>query len=358
MTKTIKGTALLALALLMTFFTVSVASAEATTVTLRDVQYREVGTAVLTPNEDGTTEITVKVGGMEDAGGDRRLAIAEVGYCDPLGDFSTAGDETQALPNVQFFAGGNADAKFVVDDVDLTAIADADGASLVIYADSGEEPGARIICGVIAAGPAPEAPAEETPAEEMPAEETPAEAATPEATTPEATEAPTEAATPEATAPAEEETERTLEDALNEGYGAILRDVQGRDVGFAIMVEDNDGAAIVTFYLEGMEGGSGDHRVAVAGSNVCEGDFSSAGEEVASLPNVQFYSSGSADYGQVLEDLDLSTLDDEDGSALVIHADVGEDSARIICGSVISAEALLNYFGTNVEEFVDFIAFG
>lgn len=351
MTRKNKGMVLLVLAMLMTYFTVSIASAEATTVALYDVQRREVGSAVMTPLEDGTTEITVKVSGMDGAGGDRRLAVTEVGYCSPEGDYSTAGADTQALPNVQFYAGGTADAKFVVDDVDVAALADTDGAALVIYADVGED-ASRIICGVIAAGPAPAA---ETPAETPEDAATPAataEATAPAAATPAATET---AATPEATTPAEE-TERTLVDALNEGYGAILRDVQGRDVGYAIMIEDNDGAAIVTFYVEGMESGGGDKHVAVASTNVCEGDFSSAGDEVASLPNVQFYSSGSADYGQVLEDLDLSTLDDADGSALVIHADTAADSSRIICGSVISAEAMLNYFGTNVEEFATIIA--
>jgi Cu/Zn superoxide dismutase len=355
MTKTIKVTSFMFVAMMLAIFSVSVASAEAITVTLYDVQYRNVGTAVMTPLEDGTTEITVKVSGMENAGGDRALAIAEVGYCSPEGDFSTAGDTTQALPNVQFFASGSADSKFTVSDVDLTAIADADGASLVIYADAGETPGARIICGVIAAGPAPEAPAEETPAEETPAEAATPEAATPETTAP-AAETPV-AATPEATTPEATDTERTLEDALNEGYGAILRDVQGRDVGLALMLETNDGMAGVTFYLEGMEAGSGDHRVAIAGTDVCEApEFTSAGDEVATLPNVQFYSSGSADYGKLIEDLDLDTLADADGSSLVIYADAGETpGARIICGSVTSAADTLGYYGVSVEDFADFV---
>lgn len=357
MTRTIKVTALLFMAMMLTLVSVSVASAEATTVNLYDVQYRMVGTAVMTPLEDGTTEVTVQVNGMAPVGGDRRLAITEVGFCDTEGDFSTAGDDTQALPNVQFYASGTADSKFVVEGVDLTAIADTDGAGLVIYADSGDEPGNRIICGVIAAGPAPEAPAEEAPAEEAPAEE----AATPEAATPEATapaeEATPEAATPEAAAPVEEDTERTLEDALNEGYGAVLRDVQGREVGLALMLETNDGMAGVIFSLGGMEGGSGDHRVAIAGTNVCEApEFTSAGDEVATLPNVQFYSSGAADYSKLVEDLDLSTLGDADGSSLIIYADAGEEpGARIICGSVTSASDTLGHFGVTIEDFAAFV---
>lgn len=347
MTRTIKVTALLLMAMMLTMVSVSVASAEATTVNLYDVQYRMVGTAVMTPLEDGTTEVTVKVSGMAPVGGDRRLAITEVGFCDTEGDFSTAGDDTQALPNVQFYASGTADSKFVVEGVDLTAIADADGAGLVIYADSGETPGDRIICGVIAAGPAP---AEEAATPEA----TTPEAATPEATAP--AEDTTPAATPEATAPAED-TERTLEDALNEGYGAVLRDVQGREVGLALMLETNDGTAGVIFSLGGMEGGSGDHRVAIAGTNVCEApEFTSAGDEVATLPNVQFYSSGAADYSKLVEDLDLSTLADADGSSLIIYADAGEEpGARIICGSVTSAADTLGYFGVTISDFADFV---
>jgi Cu/Zn superoxide dismutase len=356
MVRTIKTTAFLLLAMVLMISSVSVASAETTTVDLYDVQYRMVGTASMTPMEDGTTEVTVQVNGMAPSGGDRRLAITEVGYCDPMGDFSTAGDDTQALPNVQFYASGSADSKFVVDDVDVAALADANGSALVIYADTGDEPGARIICGVIAAGPAPEAPAEEAPAEE-----TPAEAATPVAETP-AEETPAEEAPAEET-PAEEATERTFEDALNEGYGVILRDVQGRDVGFGFMLESNDGEGIVSFFVEGMEAVGGNRRVALTSTNVCEGpDFASAGDEVTALPDVQFYSSGSADYGQVLADLDVSTLNDADGSAMVIYADTGEEpGARIICGSVITAEAMLNYLGTNVEDFaavVTFLALG
>lgn len=352
MTRTLKGTSLLLLVMMLTLFTVSIASAEATTVELYDVQRRVVGSAVMTPLEDGTTEVTVKVSGMESAGGDRRLAITEVGYCSPEGDYATAGDDTQALPNVQFYASGSADSKFIVDDVDLTAIADADGAALVIYADAGETPGARIICGVIAAGPAPAAPATTAPAATTeaatPAPVTPA---TPAAETP-ATEGPAEAATPEASG-----SPQTLEEALNEGYGAILRDVQGREVGLALMLETSDGRSGVIFSLGGMEGGSGDHRVAIAGTNVCEApDFTSAGDEVATLPNVQFYSSGAADYSKLVDDLDLSTLADANGSSLVIYADAGEDpGARIICGSITSAADTLGYLGVTVEEFASFV---
>ena len=354
MVKTTKTALMVLLTILLTLFTVSVvAAADAVTTELYDIQGRVVGSATLTPMDDGMTEVIVKLGGMDTVGGDRRLAITSRGYCSDDGDYTSAGDDTQALPDVQFYVNGSADYKYVVEGVDLGALADSDGSALVIYADTGDAPGARIVCGLIHEDSAlwdsnttEEAPVEEVIATAVPTEESPA---TPE---------PEDAATPVTTEPAEEDTERTLEDALNEGYGAVLRDVQGRDVGLALMLETNDGQAAVTFYLEGMESGGGDHRIAVTGTNVCEApDFTSAGDEVATLPNVQFYSVGAADYSKLIPDLDLSTLADADGSAVVIYADAGEaPGARIICGSITSSADTLGYYGVSVEEFATFVA--
>lgn len=358
MVRTTKSVLMLLLVILLTLFAVSVATAaDAVTTELYDVQGRVVGSATLSPMEDGMTEVIVKLSGMNTVGGDRRLAIAGTGYCSDDGDYSSAGDDLQALPNIQFYANGSADYKYVVEGVDLAALADSDGSALVIYADAGDNPGTRIVCGLIHedsamwdANVAAEPPTEEAPA--TPETETPATPETEEAATPEVE----DAATPETTAPAEN-TERTLEDALNEGYGAILRDVQGRDVGLALMLETNDGQAGVTFYLEGMESGGGDKRVAVTGTSVCEApDFTSAGDEVATLPNVQFYSVGAADYAKLIPDLDLSTLADADGSSVVIYADAGENpGARIICGSITSAADTLGYYGVSVQEFATFV---
>lgn len=350
MVRTTKSVLMLLLVVLLTLFAVSVATAaDAVTTELYDVQGRVVGSATLTPMEDGMTEVVVKVSGMNAVGGDRRLAIAGTGYCSDDGDYSSAGDDLQVLPNIQFYADGNADYKYVVEGVDLAALADSDGSALVIYADAGDNPGTRIICGLLHED---SAMWDSNETAEPPAEEAPA---TPETETP-ATPEVEEAATPETTAPAED-TERTLEDALNEGYGAILHDVQGRDVGLALMLETNDGQAGVTFYLEGMEAGGGDKRVVVTGTSVCEApDFTSAGDEVATLPNVQFYSVGAADYAKLIPDLDLATLADADGSSVVIYADAGEEpGARIICGSIVSAADTLGYYGVSVQEFATFV---
>jgi Cu/Zn superoxide dismutase len=354
--------ALMALVVLFsTFFVVSVATAaDAITTELYDVQGRVVGSATLTPMEDGMTEVVVTLSGMNAVGGDRRLAISDRGYCSDDGDYSSAGDDLQALPNVQFYSNGSADYKYVIEGVELAALADSNGSALVIYADAGDNPGTRIICGLIHEDSAywDANVSEETPTDDAATPEV-VEAATPEAPaeTP-ATPETESAATPETTAPAEDTSERTLEDALNEGYGAILRDVQGRAVGLALMLETNDGEAAVTFYLEGMESGGGDKRVAVTESSVSEApEFSSAGEEVATLPNVQFYSVGAADYAKLIPDLDLATLADADGSAVVIYADANDaPGARIICGSITPAADTLGYYGVSVEDFATFVA--
>jgi Cu/Zn superoxide dismutase len=356
-----KTVLLAVLVLLLTLFTASLATAAgAITTELYDVQGRVVGSATLTGMEDGMTEVVVTVAGMDTVGGDRRVAITEHGYCSDDGDYSSAGDDIQALPNVQFYVNGGADYKYVVEGVDIAALADSDGSALVIYADAGDNPGTRIICGLLHEDSALwDANTEPPPAEEAPATPDTDVVATPEvedAATPEteevATPATEDAATPEAT-----DSERTLEDALNEGYGAVLRDVQGRAVGLALMLETNDGQAGVTFYLEGMQAVGGDRRVALTETNVCEApEFSSAGAEVATLPNVQFYSVGAADYSKLIPDLDLDSLADENGSAVVIYADAGDaPGARIICGSITSAAETLGYYGVTVEEFATFV---
>lgn len=349
MAKPTKTALLINLVVILTLFTISIATAAGPITTeLYDIQGRVVGSATLTAMEDGMTEVLVTVAGMDTIGGDRRLAITSHGYCSDDGDYTSAGDDLQALPNIQFYVNGSADYKYVVEGVDLAALADSDGSAIVIYADAGDSPGARIVCGLLHEDSAYwDANVEESAPEDTPATpETPVEseaAAAPEVE---------EAATPESS-----DTERTLEDALNEGYGAILRDVQGRDVGLALMLETNDGQAGVTFYLEGMEAGGGDHRVALTENSICEApEFTSAGDEIVTLPNVQFYTVGAADYGKLIPDLELDTLADENGSAVVIYADQGESpGARIICGSIIPASDTLGYFGVTVEDFVAFV---
>ncbi len=123
------------------------------------------------------------------------------------------------------------------------------------------------------------------------------------------------------------------------------------------MLETNDGQAGVTFYLEGMEAGGGDKRVAITSTNECESpDFTSAGDEVTTLPNVQFYSAGAADYARLIPDLDLPALNDTDGSSVVIYADAGEEpGVRIICGPITSAAETLGYYGVSVQEFAVFV---
>lgn len=361
MVRTTKTVLLLLLVLLLTLFTFSVATAaDAVTTELYDVQGRVVGSATLSPMEDGMTEVVVKVGGMNTVGGDRRLAITDVGYCSDDGDYSSAGDDLQALPNVQFYVNGSADYKYVVEGVDLAALADNNGSALVIYADAGDEPGTRIVCGLIHEDSAlwddaaTEAPADDATAPEVVAEATAAPPAEEAPATPDVE----DAATPGVVAEEEDTSERTLEDALNEGYGAILRDVQGRDVGLALMLETNDGQAAVTFYLEGMESGGGDKRVTVTDNSECEApEFTSAGSDSATLPNVQFYTVGAADYAKLVPDLDLDSLNDADGSAVVIYADANEGTTtRIICGSITSAADTLGYYGVTVEDFATFVA--
>jgi Cu/Zn superoxide dismutase len=351
MVKSAKVVVLLVLVAVMGIAAVSVASAQ-TSVTMYTQLGWSVGSAMLTATDDGT-EVQISLAGLEDVASDKRVAITSNGSCGD-GDFSAAGNDLQALPNLQLYEGGIADYKYVVDGVDLDALADADGSAIVIYADAGDNPGERILCGVIAAGPSaePEATEEATP------EAT--EEATPEATeeaTPVATEEATPEATVEATVEATEEPvdeDRTLVDALNEGYGAILRDVQGREVAYALMIENNDGDAEMILSVVAMEDAPGDKRVALTATNQCNApDYSSAGDEVQQLPNIQFFEGGEGDYGRLVEGLDLDQFNDADGSALVVYADAGENPGdRILCGALVGAPAVLDYFGLTVEEYV------
>ncbi len=198
MGQTIKTVLMLVPVLLFTLFAGSEAiAADAVTTELYDVQGRVVGTATLSPMDNGITEVIIKVSGMNAVGGDRRVAVAGTGYCSDDGDYSSAGDDLQALPNIQFYSNGSADYKYDVEGVDLSALADSDGSTLVIYADAGDNPGARIICGLIhedsavwdsnapAESPAtPETASPVTPEPEAAVPPQVIEVATPETTTP------------------------------------------------------------------------------------------------------------------------------------------------------------------------------
>jgi len=324
----------------------SVAQAEGdASADLTDAQGRMVGSAKLSEMEDGTIHVKVTVNGMQPVAGDHRMAIAEVGKCETP-DFTSAGDDVGTFPNIQFYASGNADYDFFVEGLALSDLSDADGSTLIIYADAGDEPGPRIICGMLhQASMEPSAPATEAPAAatEMPAPATEMPAPATEMPAP-ATEMPAPAAATATPAPA---TETQTDDLIGQSAGGLFIDSSGRLVGLGILVPGEGNVVGAGVVIEGMQPIAGGHRIAIAKTGACNTpDFASAGDELAQLPEIQFYADGSADYVAATEGISVSSLLDSDNSALIIYADKGDQPGdRIACAELQPLDKLLAELG-------------
>ena len=143
-------TAFFAMGILLIFAVISPTLAQGTMIEMWDVQGRKVGTATITATSDDKVMVTVQISDMLPIAGDRRVAISEVGKCD-LPDFSSAGNDVEALPDIQFYIHGNAAYTRMVEGISLSKLADSDGSALIIYADKGDKQEERINCGIIAA---------------------------------------------------------------------------------------------------------------------------------------------------------------------------------------------------------------
>ena len=315
---------------------------------LTDAQGRIVGSAKLSGMEDGTVHVKVTIEGMQPVPGDHRMAIAEVGMCETP-DFTSAGDDLGTFPNIQFYASGSADYDLVVEGLALQDLVDGNGSTLLIYADAGDEPGPRIVCGVLK-GMAPatetQAPATETQA---PATQTQAPA-----TETQAPAAETQAPATETQAPATE-TQTQTDDLIGKSAGGLFIDSSGRLVGLGILVPgDGDvlGAGVV---IEGMQPVAGGHRIAIAKTGACHTpDFTSAGDELTQLPEIQFYADGTADYVSSAEGVSISSLLDSDTSALIIYADKGDQPGdRIACAELQPLNKLLAELGIDETELLN-----
>ena len=110
----------------------------------------------------------------------------------------------------------------------------------------------------------------------------------------------------------------------------------GANAGTATLNTTEDGQVQVDLQLEGFQPIPGDHAFAIMTIGTCEGPtFDSAGIPAVSLPNVQLYANGTADYSRTVDFVDWDTLFDDNGSALVVYADVTqEESDRIACGVI------------------------
>lgn len=137
---------------------------------------------------------------------------------------------------------------------------------------------------------------------------------------------------------------------------AALKDQKGQQVGTASLQETANGI-LLTFELAGVpEGPHGFHIHAVG---ACEAPFTSAaghfnpedskhgikseeGKHAGDLPNLQVPASGEIKVDVFVQDLALEDLFDDDGSALIVHANTddyetdptGNAGDRIACGVI------------------------
>jgi hypothetical protein len=93
------------------------------------------GTARIAQLPTGEWEVTVRVSGFQPIGGDRRLAIRNVGWC-CLPTFSCTGDEIIQLPNIQFYPDGSADYRTVTSAITEAKLKGPNGSSIVIHSDT------------------------------------------------------------------------------------------------------------------------------------------------------------------------------------------------------------------------------
>ncbi len=315
---------------------------------LTDAQGRNVGMATLSEMEDGMVHVKVTVNGMEPIPGDHRMAIAKVGMCETP-DFTSAGEDFGTFPNIQFYASGSADYDLVVEGLSLQDLRDADGSTVIIYADAGDNSGARIICGVLQQDGMTTAPA----ATEMPIVETeaPAIATSVPPTSVPATEAPTTAtSTPGPTAEAQGN------DLIGKSAGGLFIDSSGRLVGLGILVPGEGDVVGAGIAIEGMAPIAGGHRLAIAKTGACQTpDFVSAGDELTQLPEIQFYADGSADYVGAANGVSIDSLLDSDLSALIIYADKGDQPGdRIACAELQPLDKLLAELGIEESELLSY----
>lgn len=278
-----------------------------------DVNGRAVGEAQLMTTEDGQVRIDLQLNGFDPVPGDHAFAIMTIGSCEGAG-FESAGIPAVSLPNVQFYANGTADYSQTVDYVQFNTLFDDNGSALVVYADTEQDVADRIACGVISATEAmDDAGMEES--EDMMAEE------------------PTDS-------------EETMAEDEMAGADMAMTDVMSATAqiknagnvvaGTANLSRTEDGQVQVSLQVEGFQPVPGDHAFAIMTIGSCEAPtFASAGIPAVSLPNVQFYADGSADYSQTVDYVQFDTLFDDNGSSLVIYADTDQDeSDRIACGVI------------------------
>ncbi len=145
---------------------------------------------------------------------------------------------------------------------------------------------------------------------------------------------------------------------------AILVNVDGDVVGDASFTEVNDAVEIQVSLREFDAAGAGEHGIHIHTTGACSPDFEAAGEHfnpteaehglensngphAGDLPNIEIDADGNALYRVANPLITLSadgegSLLDEDGSALVLHADpddmmtdpAGESGERIACGII------------------------
>lgn len=344
----------LALALLVSLGAVSPSLAqdnESLTISLYDVQTRMVGTATFTQMDQGVM-IDMTVNGMLPNPGDRSVMIHEVGVCEAPDYLDSVGPVVTVLPPAQFYINGGTEYKILTDEFTLAELMDADGSSLDIHADVPPNAGPIIICGVIPSGTGAPAAPPAAPPVAPPAAPPAAPTAPPAAPTapPAAPPAPQPSTPPVAGGcPIE------VRDALEQGAGAVLTDVNGRAVGGSIAIETPECIVVMSIVLEGMQPVAGDHHAAITQQGACVAPtFASAGAERFALPDIPFTGAGSAEVAVITDQFRVADLLDADGSAIVLHAgSSASPGERILCGTFIPLPDLLAQVGLTVDDILE-----
>ncbi|HEX8683297.1 MAG TPA: hypothetical protein VF707_13340 [Ardenticatenaceae bacterium] len=338
----------LALALLVSLGAVSPSLAqdnESLTISLYDVQTRMVGTATFTQMDEGVM-IEMTVNGMEPAPGDRSVMIHEVGVCAAPDYLDSVGPPVTVLPPAQFYINGGTEYKILTNEFTLAELMDADGSSLDIHADVPPTAGPIIICGAIPTGTGAPPPAAPT---------TPPAAPTAPPAAPTAPPAAPPAPQPSTPPPVAGACPIEARDALEQGAGAFLTDVNGRAVGASIAIETPDCIVVMSIVIEGMQPVAGDHHASITQQGACVAPtFESAGAERFALPDIPFTAAGGTEVAVITDQFRVADLLDADGSALVLHAgSSGSPGERIICGTFIPLPDLLAQIGLTVDDVLE-----
>ncbi len=333
-------------------------------VTLYDVQGRSVGSASITMS-DGMVDATIAVSGLDPVLGSSKVALVDGGTCAPP-TMPDDGEVVADLGDVQRFAGTTIDAS-------VSGSSMGEGDFLVVYADTGDEPGDVIVCGILPDAmmdedmSGDESMDEDMAGDEEMDEEMDEDMSDDEDMDDEMDDDMSDDEDMDEEMSDDEDMDDEMSDDMAGPVSIQLYDVQDRMVGSATLTSVEDGVQI-DVEVSGLDplGRVNDHGIHIHGVGLCEpsttftsasghynpsgashGLLSADGSHAGDLPNMAFNGDGSGSYSVTTDLFTLSELYDADGSALVIHAGPddyltdpsGNSGDRIVCGVIAASSA-------------------